>query len=153
MLYPIYNNGPFIIIPLNSDLDINWKALKKNEITKVQDLLEFNVVFSESEKYLCMIDVRGGKSSLLLVNAKGDFLIPEWVERPFRFKSSKYEVVFYREPIETIRSKGREFVRDSLADSLCYLLNERLEQGDITLELHGAILKDYKEILNKCLSK
>lgn len=152
MFYPVYKNGPFVVIPLESDLGIEWKLLKEEEVSKVTQDLEFDLVLSEEDKFICMIDIRED-NNVFLVNNRKELFVLKSIRRPLKFKSVPYELVMYRESIDSIKDKGRDYVKNLLHDTLFDLLNKKMEQEVITVDLHSSILKDYENTLNACVLK
>lgn len=152
MLYPIYKNGSFVVFPLSSNLNHEWKELKVEEIEKIIDNTEFDFVISNEHTFLCAIDIREG-GNLFLIDSNGVMYVSKSIRRPLKLKLGTYELVLFRESIESIRNKGRDYIKDLLYNSLFDLLNEKLEKGNINLDLHNAILNDYKNTVNKCVVK
>lgn len=150
MLYPVYKNGPFVVIPLSNNLRCEWKELKVEEIEKIIDATEFDFVISSEHPFICAIDVREG-GNLYLIENNGVIYIDKSVRRPLKFKLNPYELILFKEPIDSIKSKGRDYIKDLLHNSLFDLLNEKLQKGNINLTLHSAILNDYKNTVNTCV--
>lgn len=154
MLYPVYKNGPFVTIPIHNVLMSEWKVLKEDEVKNVIKDFEFDPVFSGNNMCLCLIDIREG-NNVFFIDYKNDksFYVHKSIKRPLKFNSDSYELVLYRESIDLIKVKGRDYIKDVLINSLFSLLNDKLSSGNITLQLHTALLDDYKDTVNKCILK
>lgn len=152
MLYPVYKNGPFVIIPVSNTFTSEWKELKDKEVENVIKDFEFELTLPTNNMSLCLIDVRKNNNVFFINPIENTCIyIHKSIKRPIKFNSDSYELVLYRESIDLIKIKGREYIKNILVNSLFSLLNEKLSSENITLELHTALLNDYNNTVNKCI--
>jgi hypothetical protein len=152
MLYPVYKNGPFVTIPIHNILITEWKVLKETERNNVIKDFKFDPIIPPNNMSLCLIDIREGNNIFFInPNDAENIYIHKSIKRPFKFDSEPYELILYRESIELIKIKGREYIKNMLINNLFSLLNDKLNSKNITLELHTALLKDYKDTINVCI--
>lgn len=149
MLYPVYKNGPYVVVPLSNDLGIPWIQLTSNQVSAVKADQEFEFILAEESNYLCVIDVRKD-NHVFLIDRVGNILMQKSLKDLMEVNREPYELVLYRESIDFIRLKGKNYIKENLVNSLFCLLNDKLELGLISLEVHSAILREYQRIVDKC---